>query len=53
MNREEIISVGKLLEIMKEDAKHLEEAFKNKDLERVNSIKKELIHLSEEIDRII
>lgn len=53
MEKEDIVSVANILSSMKDYSLKLEEAMKKKDAERIEGIKREIIKLSNEIDRIL
>ncbi|MEK6926947.1 MAG: hypothetical protein AABX11_00795 [Nanoarchaeota archaeon] len=53
MNREEIISLANLLSSLKEDAGKLDSAFRENDAEKVSMIKREMLNLTSEIDKIL
>lgn len=53
MNNEEVVSIGHILGSLKDNLRILDESMKSKDIERFNSVKKEMIKLTEEINKII
>jgi len=53
MKKEDVAIVAQLLSSMKDSINELEKAQKRKDIEKMNSIKKEMIRLSEQIEKTI
>lgn len=53
MNKEEIANVSQLLSSMKDLSKKLGEAIKKADMRKTNEIKREILNLQEQIDRIL
>ncbi|MEK6856305.1 MAG: hypothetical protein AABX66_04070 [Nanoarchaeota archaeon] len=53
MNKEEVITLASLLTTLKEYSKKMEEALKNKDSDKLENIKKEIILIIESIDKML
>jgi len=53
MNKEEIANVSQLLVSMRGLSIKLSEAMKNKDMERVLKIKRELLNLQQQVDKLL
>ena len=53
MKKEDIALIAQLLTGIKDALTKLEEAQKIKDIERINSAKKEILHFQSQIDKLI
>jgi ribosomal protein S20 len=53
MNKEEISNVSQLLSSMKDLSKKLDEAVKKKDMKKTSEVKRELLNIQEQIDRML
>jgi len=53
MKKDDLVSLAHLLSAMKEESIKLEGAMNDKDLEKVNLIKKELLEFQRQIDQIL
>jgi hypothetical protein len=51
MNKEDIAVLAQLLSSMKDAVSELEKAQRNKDLEKINLAKKEILMLKEQMDK--
>lgn len=53
MKKEDILLVAQLLSSMKDAVNKLEKAYKRKDLEELNSAKRELLNFQDQINKIL
>ena len=53
MNMEEVILLAQLLNSLREDIEKLDAYYRNRDLENLNAIKREILILQKEVDKIV
>ena len=53
MKRDDIALIAQLLNMMKDTVDFLSKAKREKNLEKYNSARKEILHLSEQVDKLL